>query len=71
MTHLAGQIARWAGRLVTLFALVGLWRPGDLVAQVPGDAVGSDTARMNTGDISFAQVGYVDLDDDDGPTIPE
>jgi hypothetical protein len=41
------------------------------VAQVPGDAVGSDTARMNTGDISFAQVGYVDLDDDDGPTISE
>ena len=73
MIHLAGQIARWAGRLVTLFALIGLWRPGDVVAQIPGDADGSRMARFDTGgDVTFAQVGEVEVDeDDDGPTICE
>ena len=71
MTHLAGQIARWVGRLVTLFALVGLWRPGDVVAQIPGDAGGSEAARMDAGDVTFAQVGDVDVDDSDRNTTHE
>ena len=73
MIHLAGQIARWAGRLVTLFALIGLWRPSDVVAQIPGDAGGSKTARIDSGDVTFAQVGEVDVDEDDdgGPRTHE
>ena len=71
MTHLAGQVARWAGRLVTLFALVGLWRPADVVAEMPGDAGGSEAARMDTGDVTFAQVGDVDVDEGDGETTME
>ena len=74
MTHLIGQIARWSGRLITLFALVGLWQPGDVVAEMPGQGNGADveTNKTDIGDVTFAQVGDVDVDEeDDGTQSPE
>ena len=58
--RIAGQVARWSGSLVAIFALVAVWRPAEANAAT---TTGSVDATTDIGDVSFAAVGDVDVDE--------